>query len=195
LALIAAFFPCRVFPLLWLKGGERMNHGKRGTQQNAIKHGIFAKGLCSGPGFEEESEDFLRFVSDVTESIRPTNGLERILVQKIALLFLRLRRVYKEDQTITLKLFDRLKEDLNGVQSPPDLVFVSREDQALIVRQNLPLDLTMRYETSIAREISRSLDQLEQLRRLHGIETKFATDSLEPSHAGFSGAAPKIKAD
>jgi hypothetical protein len=156
-----------------------MDHAKRGSKHNAITHGIFAKILLTGPGFEDERDDFLKICSDVTNSIRPTNGLERILVEKLAVLFLRLRRVYKEDQAIAHKLFDRVKEILKAGPPPPDLHFISRVDEIITVRQDPPLDLPMRYEANIGREICRTFDQLERLRWLHGADAKPTSQTLE----------------
>jgi hypothetical protein len=74
-----------------------MTNERRKSKYNAVKHGIFAGILLGGGTFRETEEDFHRLVSAVTGSLQPSNALEEILVEKLAVLFLRLCRVYKID--------------------------------------------------------------------------------------------------
>jgi len=82
------------------------------SRHNAISHGIFARILTSEP----EKEDYRRLLEGVEEAIRPANGLEQVLVEKLAMLLLRLKRVYKADLDTAPAMFERVKDDLDLIQ-------------------------------------------------------------------------------
>ena len=70
-----------------LKGGVRTEEGKLISRLNARKHGIFASALTT-----EDSEDLYGVEDDLIASLRPVGRVEEILVEKLALTYLRMQR-------------------------------------------------------------------------------------------------------
>jgi hypothetical protein len=74
--------------------GPTTQRGKQKSRQNAIKHGIFAVGILR----KRESEaEFLKTVEDMDETFQPVGGLEEILVEKLAMLVWRYRRLLQAE--------------------------------------------------------------------------------------------------
>jgi hypothetical protein len=70
--------------------GPRTPRGKDGSKHNALKHGIFAKMvLLKG----EPQSDFDSLLSGLRDDLRPEGMLEKILVEKLASLIWRQRRL------------------------------------------------------------------------------------------------------
>ena len=135
-----------------------MTKGKTESKHNAITHGIFAGIVLSAP----EADDYKRLLEGAEEAIRPANGLERVLVEKLAMLLLRLKRVYKADLETAPAMFERVKGDLDqgfklNLEGSPAARIVTA-------------DTVMRYETSIERQIGRTLSLIQQLRQLRAID-------------------------
>jgi len=141
-----------------------MTNGKKGSQHNAITHGIFA-GIFLGGSGSAEAEEFHKLLKVATETIHPRNGLEEVLVQKLAVLFLRLGRVYKADFEIALKLFARVEDSLHSKSNSFELVLDDKD-----AKGGPTVDTVIRYETTISREIGRTLAQIQQLRQMLEIE-------------------------
>jgi hypothetical protein len=74
--------------------GPRTLGGKNKSRLNAVKHGIFTVGII--PSRESES-DYLGIVEDLLESIQPEGRLEELLVEKLAMLMWRYRRLLKAE--------------------------------------------------------------------------------------------------
>lgn len=160
-----------------------MKDGKRYTNHNAVSHGILAKILLTGPDFAEAREDLDRLISVIAESIKPVDGLEQALVEKLAVLLLRLTRVYKADQAIVPKLFARVMDGLDPVQPPPELHLIDREAQIFIDRKEPSFEVLMRYETAIERQIGRTLEQIYRSRMLRASDEKVEPKNGEGHHA------------
>jgi hypothetical protein len=69
------------------KGGVRTEEGKAVSRQNARKHGIFASALTP-----EDSEDLHGIEDRLVASMRPVGVVEDMLVEKLALAYLRMQR-------------------------------------------------------------------------------------------------------
>jgi len=160
-----------------------MKDSIRPTNHNAVRHGIFAKILLTGPAFAEATEDLERLISVIAESIKPVDGLEQALVEKLAVLLLRLTRVYKADQAIVPKLIERVMDGLDKVQPPPELHLIDREAQIVIDRKDPSSEVLMRYETAIERQIARTIDQIQKLRLLREGDGNARARKLEGDHA------------
>lgn len=160
-----------------------MKNIKRCTSHNSISHGIFAKILLKGPAFAEATEDLEKLISVIAESIKPFDDLEQALVEKLAVLLLRLTRVYRADQAIAPSLFARVKDGLDQGQPPPELHLIDREAQIFIDRKDPSFEVLMRYETAIERQIARTLDQIQKLRLLREADGNARAQKLEGDHA------------
>jgi hypothetical protein len=143
-----------------------MPNQKRYARGNAIKHGVFCRSLLAGSALGEEKEVLVELISDVSDFIRPTNRLEKIDVEKFAVLLLRQMRLNNADLSLAKKLFARIKDGLSADQPPPDLHLIDRENQVFVERKDPSFDSLIRYDTSLERQLGRIIDHLQQLRSL-----------------------------
>ena len=147
---------------------------KRKSRFNAVTHGVFAE-LLLREEFLDESESSYRCVLAVLhEAFKPADGFEHILIDKLAIQFLRLVRVYAADWQIAPKLFETVEEVLDGKYPKAETEWVQRGDDVLVIRHGPAPDLLVRYETSIERQIGRTLNQLEQWRRMRQVGSQSA---------------------
>ncbi len=153
---------------------------KKGAKHNSIKHGIFANILLSGNPFGEERDHFLALISMVRSSIRPVNGLEETLVEKVAVLLFRLARLYKADLRMAPRMFARVVDDLASDQPSVEAKWISHQDQVLVVGKNPSIDSIIRYEANLERQIGRTLDRIESCRRMRGGNSTPALPAAEP---------------
>ena len=139
---------------------------KETSKNNAVKHGIFARILLDDHAFHEKREDICALISVVRESIRPSTAFEDMHVEKMAFQLWRLMRTYKADAKIAPKLFARISDFLEPGQPSTEAKWVARKDQVIVTQRDPTSDSLMRYETHLERQICRTLDQLESLRRM-----------------------------
>lgn len=92
---------------------------------------------------------------------------------------LRLTRIYKADFEIAPQLFARVLETLKADHSSAESLWISREDEVVVVRKELTPDLILRYETNVDRQIGRTLDQIKQLRNMRGGNAELTQRPLE----------------
>jgi hypothetical protein len=79
-----------------LSTGAVTECGKTTVSKNAIKHGIFTSALVIGDGIIQETVlDYNELLLNLTKSLNPTDQMESLLVEKIAVDFWRLKRVIK----------------------------------------------------------------------------------------------------
>lgn len=95
-----------------LSTGPMTISGKATIATNAIKHGIFTKDLILSSGPECENEDEYReILKNFTDCLSPSNQLESLLIEKIAVDFWRLRRTIRfETGSIVKGIQSLLKE-------------------------------------------------------------------------------------
>ncbi len=125
--------------------GSQTPHGKHRPSQNARKHGILA-GVLLHDG------DFSKLLVGLQKDFRPTGTIENVLVEKLAVLYLRLSRVYQADRAVALVPFTELQAGVVG--------------EIAIVQKTPTLEVVMRYEANLERNIDRTLNQLERLQRM-----------------------------
>lgn len=70
--------------------GPKTEFGKAKSRGNAWKHGLTAKSLMI---WEEKPSQFARLAADLEAHYRPANSMEHLLVDRVAALMWRLRRV------------------------------------------------------------------------------------------------------
>jgi hypothetical protein len=122
-------------------GGPRTQQGKENSKLNATKHGIFSKVVVIEGESRAEFEDLL---NGLRSYLQPEGMLEEILVEKLAALFWRQRR---------LIIADGIANIGNGI----DLLGLSERPSR---------DHLLRYETTLDRAIDRTLAQLERFQRI-----------------------------
>jgi hypothetical protein len=141
---------------------------KNSSNQNALKHGIFAQVLLKSDAFGEDREEFIRLGSILQKSIRPVGGFEEMLVEKLAVLLFRLLRLYRADLKIAPKMFKRVAEFLGPGQPSVKATWVSREDQVVFMQRDPSSESLMRYEANLERQIARTFGQIEASQQLRG---------------------------
>jgi len=157
-------------------------NGKRGPNQNATTHGVFAQIMLKGNSFGEDREDFLRLASMFRDSIRPVDGFEETLVEKLAVLFFRLARLYKADLKVAPKMFERVSVLLRADEASTSANWIdgiSGIGQPTVTKRDPSSDSITRYEANLEREIGRTLNQIELLRRMRGGDSTPALPAAE----------------
>jgi len=99
-----------------LSTGPLTQEGKAVVSRNAVKHGIFAKDLVinAGDGREDELE-YLELLAELNIDFCPVGRMEKILVEKIAVNYWRLRRLIRYETGEIRGRLDDYKE--NALQS------------------------------------------------------------------------------
>jgi hypothetical protein len=125
-------------------GGPKTPQGKERSKHNALKHGILSQVvLLDG----EPRFDFDFMMNGLWNAFEPEGTLEEFLVNKIAALIWRYRRLIIAER--------------EQPGRPGDLLLGNNGR----LRQQ-PLDLLIRYESSLERAFDRALNQLERLQRI-----------------------------
>lgn len=143
-----------------------MKNGRRTSKHNAITHGILADILLVGDHLGESSQTYRQMLSALRASMRPTDDYEDLLIEKLAFLYIRLTRVYKADWQLAPKLFKRLQESVEAEHNLVTSMAMGFGDEVVGQRKDPAPELLVRYESNIERQISRTLDQLQQWRMI-----------------------------
>jgi hypothetical protein len=146
--------------------GPRTAVGKQRVKLNALKHGIFAEIVFQGGKFQVPVELFDDLVHEIRNAVQPINGLEFILVDKLAITLFRLSRVYQADSEVAPLFFKRLKENTENGSTSIVTVSIEKDDEAAFFHRGPSLDVLVRYEAGLVRQVGKILDQIEQVRRI-----------------------------
>jgi hypothetical protein len=124
--------------------GPRTAKGKAIASKNALKHGIFSNVILLTSDSRKRYDSLL---SELWEHFRPEGKIEEVLVEKLAVLIWRYRRL--------------ISTETAEIKTGPDLLAgeTSISDSAIFNR--FP-----RYEASIERSFDRTLTQLEKVQRM-----------------------------
>ena len=145
-----------------LSTGPKTEEGKSWSRRNALKHGILASALIitQGEGAEDPAE-FDELLGGLHRDLAPVGTLKEMLVEKIAMCSWRQRRALRCEAGLIRRGFTREAADLEEVLHP--------ERAAIKDHLSLPLgadlDRTLRYETTIQRQLVYAINQLERLQR------------------------------
>jgi hypothetical protein len=90
-----------------LKGGVKTEEGKAISRLNARKHGIFAVALTP-----EDSEEVYGTEDELIASLRPKGRVEEMLVEKLALTYLRVQRCARAEAELHVKTWREPDEEL-----------------------------------------------------------------------------------
>jgi hypothetical protein len=137
--------------------GPKTAEGKRRSRRNAIRHGILVSALLVRNGAAEEEEaEFGRLLRDLRRELAPVGAYEDLLVEKIAIVFWRDRRILLfEAGCIEARVASR--EFLSGRP-------ISKATMPEYLRLPMPpqSDVILRYQAANRRELEAALRQLEQ---------------------------------
>ncbi len=168
--------------------GPRTAAGKARVRHNSVTHGLRTEDVVvrGGPTAEDPAE-FSYLLGSMLNDCKPKGALERVLVERLAVSYWRLRRAYRFEA--------RAIEQAN---KPNPMSKMLEELSQLPVNkpgpQELPglrsLDKLVRYEMMIDRELLRTAAQLQHLQRVRKLEEEDADPEPGPSGSGQS-AGPR----
>ena len=97
------------------QGGVKTLEGKAIVKYNALKHGLLAKEvvITTGDGAESQ-EEFNTLLEDLKAQINPMGTLEEMLVEKVAVAYWRLRRVYRYEVGLIRQQLDNTVDNFYG---------------------------------------------------------------------------------
>ena len=88
-----------------LKGGVRTDRGKAISRLNARKHGIFVTALTA-----EDAEEIYGAEDELIASLRPVGRVEEMLVEKLALTYLRMQRCARTEAEFHVQTWEEPNE-------------------------------------------------------------------------------------
>ncbi len=164
--------------------GPRSAEGKARVRLNAVKHGLRAEQVVvlGGPTAEDPAE-FDSLLSGMLHDCKPAGALERVLVERLAVSYWRLRRAYRFEA----RAIERANEPNPMSKMLEELSQLPLNKPGL---QELPglrsLDKLVRYELMIDRELLRTATQLQHLQHARKLEEEDADPEPGPSGSGPS---------
>jgi hypothetical protein len=149
-----------------------MKNGNRRSKYNATKHGILANILLADDHMGEWGKKYRLMLSALQKSIRPVDSYEKLLVEKLTFLHVRLALIYKADWRLAPKLFEKLEKSIDA-EHP---FVVNREVYDFVEvmgqRKDPTPELLIRYESNTERQIRGTLDQIKQWRMMRPNDSK-----------------------
>lgn len=144
-----------------VKGGVKSDNGKAISKYNARKHGVLAKSIA-----EYEGPVLSQYIDALYDEFCPETFTEEILVERIAVNYLKLFRVRKaEEEYLSSCLHpDEVKSLLPDFD---DLLVVKPGYKPVMLPENIEKlqGVYQRYETAIENRIYRAIKELLVLRR------------------------------
>lgn len=163
-----------------LLGGVKTPEGKEVSKFNAMKHGILRQSVT-----DYENEFYTEIYDELIEQLKPNGILEKILVERIALYYLKLFRVQKaETEFMKAKLNPKVIESSNVINQMANKMIgytVIKEgyspkitDEA-ILRIN---EIYSRYEGTLENRLYRALHELEWLQNSRTADISYQMGSF-----------------
>ncbi|NQY74198.1 MAG: hypothetical protein HRT90_05480 [Candidatus Margulisbacteria bacterium] len=136
------------------QGGIKTVEGKQKIRFNARKHGILANILAN-----YENEFHQNYVDHLFDEFKPQNTLEELLVERIAIHYLKLFRLSKaEGEHIRFSLKEKVLDFSDSMFDDEDKMSLSNNQFETL------LNLYQRYETTTENRLYRALKELKELR-------------------------------
>lgn len=135
-------------------GGVKTDEGKKIVRFNARKHGILA-GLVA----DYEEQFHKQYVEQLFEDFKPENTIEELLVERIAIHYLKLFRIMKAEKQY-------INFCIRGRTFDFDDAFVAAEHKPQISVTDFEsfVNLFQRYETNTENRLYRAIQELKSLR-------------------------------
>lgn len=141
--------------------GPRSLTGKQRSSRNSIKHGIFSSPLLLG---EEDAKLYRSLLKALDESADPQGMLESLLVEKLATLVLRHRRLLQAESAEILKNIDRAREEKEDAEvAAIDLRAAMDEGMARTDKKGLIAEIGNSSKLEYCLDLLRGV-QMEQLK-------------------------------
>lgn len=131
------------------KGGVKTEAGKLVSRYNAVRHGIFREAKSN-----YEKGMFGELIAELTEYFQPVGILENILLERIALAYLKLFRIARAER-------EYVDSELTGIVASMNL------DKKLGVSAVRDLGgLYLRYETTAENRLHKNIHELQRLQAI-----------------------------
>ncbi len=172
-----------------LKGGVKTEEGKAVSRLNARKHSIFVTALTA-----EDSEEVCGYEDELIASLRPAGRVEEMLVEKIALTWLRIQRCARAEAEYHSQIWgdpDKVPQEYCGYDRSQRRVRFAETgvcfNEKAFERMVKLIDL---YDTRLTNQFLKLQHEIERLQVLR----KGKDDGVTPQEDGESSreaAAPE----
>jgi hypothetical protein len=150
-------------------GGVKTSVGKEVSKYNALTYGILRMSVT-----DYESEFYPPLLDDLIKEYKPKTIIEQILIERIALYYLKLLRIQKaETEYIKSQLDPRKIQSVGGININLDDVIgkkiITNEGYVAQITEYDIEQLTniyCRYETNIENKLLRVIHELERFQRI-----------------------------
>jgi len=155
------------------RGGVKTERGKAVVRFNARKHGILSN-LIS----DYEKGIYDHYLDQLFEELQPATTIEEMLVERIALFYLRLYRAGKAEKEYVMSCLDPSDDGLGFLQ-------LGKQGYKPVVQPEHVERLGSvyhRYETNIENRLYKAMHELERLQRMRKGENVHAPMVLDVQH-------------
>lgn len=141
--------------------GPKTSQGKKKSALNSIKHGLCSNILLLP---NENPMEWKSFLNDIFETFHPKNSFDSFLVENLAVLCWRKRRIIAAESEIYFRFRQKDQEKYSNEVS----LYHDQENTKVLnfgsVYFSESLNVLSRYETSLDKAITRTLEQIKTLR-------------------------------
>ncbi len=137
-----------------LKGGVKSADGKAVVRFNARKHGILGNLVA-----HYEDGFYKNYVEELFEEFQPRNIIENILVERIALYYLKLYRLTKAEMEFLRSCIEPSKFNYGSLFDDVEKGYMPIVNAA---HMHQLLEVYSRYETAIENRLYKAISQLNQ---------------------------------
>lgn len=155
-------------------GGVKTEAGKDISKYNALKHGILRETIM-----DSEAGIYESFYEEMKQHYEPTGIMEKIYVERIAILYVKLFRLARAENYYLRIRFDVDMFDDNPLSKIPSEfqnVAIMLEGKQVSIDNNVPkvkknyiidlLNIYCRYEMTLERRLMRTMHELERIQRI-----------------------------
>ena len=158
-------------------GGVKTDKGKEISKYNACKHSILRQTIT-----EYEEGLYENFLHRLVEELKPTDVTEEVLVERIAICYLKLFRIGKAEKELLLERLRPAKTKTVVIQKAraplilDDGLFTDKTETTILEPAYISkikaediekiLDIYSRYEITIENRLYKALHELERIRRM-----------------------------
>lgn len=180
-------------------GGVKTEPGKAVSKYNAQKHAILRQSVT-----DYEDAIHQELIEDLEDTYKPVGRMELILVERIAMHYIKLFRIQKAETEMIKSIFDPRKERVEGGYKveihpvggtwEPTRVVVENEGYTPRLHSgNIEriADVFGRYETTVENKLYKALHELERLQRLRKGDNVAAPFALDIAMGSFSESEAK----
>lgn len=163
--------------------GVKTLEGKAISKFNALTHGILRKSLT-----EYENDFYADILKDLQEEFNPQGIIEQILLERVAVNYLKLFRVQKSETEYLKSQFNpRIVENFDDINFHPKVI---KKGYIPVMRQEYIETLAgtySRYETTIENRLFRALHELERMQRTRRGEKLLAPIAVDVNQINSFG--------